>query len=577
MANIDFKTADLDATLDIETAIVFGADSQSDALPAPRRLSVVADAMRQRTEVVKNKTIDNTNEIDPAAITGLAPVATTGAYGDLSGTPTISGTNTGDQLTFKTIAVSGQSDIVADSATDTFTIVAGGGVTLTTNATTDSLTIALSGGVGSGDMLGGNNLSELTNTATARTNLGVAIGTNVQAYDAALTAWAAVNPSSYSTTTQIAAAYQPLDGELSAIAGLPSVADAAPYFTGSGTAALMTVTAAGRAIIDDASAAAQRTTMGVDGYTSRGDAIYTILTTDRTVAVTAAFTAARIFTLPAANGVPAGHEIVIADAAANISASNTLTLARAGSDTINNAATTYVLNAAGAACLARSDGTSKWIIQSIGAGAASGVSTFNTRSGAVTLSAADIAAVAHGPFTALASATTTDLSTITTIGVSITGTTTITGFGTGASLMRIGKFAGALTLTHNATSLILPGGANITTAAGDCFIALSDASGNWTVVDYTKANGTAVVGASVSAGDGISVAGSTVSINTNNSCGVGAYVQAPHNTTPKANGATIAGSSLIAADGGTTLSGTWRNVSGCSIISSVVGTWIRTV
>ena len=50
--------------------------------------------------------------------------------------------------TFKTIAVSGQSDVVADSTTDTLTLVAGSNVTLTTNAGADSVTIASSGGGG---------------------------------------------------------------------------------------------------------------------------------------------------------------------------------------------------------------------------------------------------------------------------------------------------------------------------------------------------------------------------------------------------------------------------------------------
>jgi hypothetical protein len=105
------------------------------------------------------------------------------------------------------------------------------------------------------------------------------------------------------------------------------------------------------------------------------------------------------------------------------------------------------------------------------------------------VSAAVLAALAFGPFTGIASAATTDLATVATVGVSISGTTTITSFGTGANLLRVGKFTGALTLTHNATSLILPGGANIATAAGDTFMALSDNSGNWTVVIYTKATG----------------------------------------------------------------------------------------
>ena len=61
---------------------------------------------------------------------------------------------------------------------------------------------------------------------------------------------------------QPAGSYQPLDAELTAIAGLTSAADQAPYFTGSGTAAVTTVTAAARTVLDDTTTAAMLTTLG---------------------------------------------------------------------------------------------------------------------------------------------------------------------------------------------------------------------------------------------------------------------------------------------------------------------------
>lgn len=97
-----------------------------------------------------------------------------------------------------------------------------------------------------------------------------------------------------------------------------------------------------------------------------------------------------------------------------------------------------------------------------------------------------------GAQSSLASAATTDLGTEATRNVLVTGTTSITSFGTSAvtaAPIYLIEFAGVLTLTQNATSLILPGGANITTAAGDTAEAEYLGSGNWRVRNYTPAGG----------------------------------------------------------------------------------------
>ena len=72
----------------------------------------------------------------------------------------------------------------------------------------------------------------------------------------------------------------------------------------------------------------------------------------------------------------------------------------------------------------------------------------------------------------------------------ITGTTAITSIGTrGVGTTVKLHFDGALTLTHHATDLILPGAANITTAAGDEAEFVEYASGDWRCTNYQRASG----------------------------------------------------------------------------------------
>ena len=105
----------------------------------------------------------------------------------------------------------------ADGATLTNLTITSGTITGITD-----ITIA-DGGTGASD------------AANARVNLGVAIGTDVQAYDAGL----------------------------QSISGLTTAADQGIYATASDTYAVFSLTAAGRALLDDADAAAQRATLGL--------------------------------------------------------------------------------------------------------------------------------------------------------------------------------------------------------------------------------------------------------------------------------------------------------------------------
>lgn len=129
---------------------------------------------------------------------------------------------------------------------------------------------------------------------------------------------------------------------------------------------------------------------------------------------------------------------------------------------------------------------------------------------------------------AIASAATVDLGAAASANVDITGTVTVSSFGTApAGAVRMGRFTNTLTLQHNSTSLILPTAANITTAAGDTFIARSEGAGNWRVMAYQRANGQPLAGgggilAPSAGGTGINNGTSTLTL-AGNAATMGAY------------------------------------------------------
>jgi hypothetical protein len=130
----------------IATGVVIETDVANNSITS----SKIATNAVGSTEIAQNSILtkhidDNQIGIDQLNVTdGTSGQAlTTDGAGTLSFSTVAGGS--GSQNLFSTVAVSGQSDIVADSTTDTLTVAAGSGISLTTNASTDTLTITATG------------------------------------------------------------------------------------------------------------------------------------------------------------------------------------------------------------------------------------------------------------------------------------------------------------------------------------------------------------------------------------------------------------------------------------------------
>ena len=184
--------------------------------------------------------------ITPATVNGITMLGALSPQLTVIGTSAVTGNNTGDQNLFSKIAVAGEADVVADSPTDTLTLVAGANVILTTNATNDEITISSTGGGGGGAPINADYLVRTANASLTAERV-VTDSTSVTA--------------NWSTAGQVAFERAALTGDVAASANSNTTTIQPGVVSTSKLGG--DITTAGKALLDDADAAAQRTTLGL--------------------------------------------------------------------------------------------------------------------------------------------------------------------------------------------------------------------------------------------------------------------------------------------------------------------------
>jgi hypothetical protein len=149
---------------------------------------------------------------------GTVPVTRLGTAGTRDATTFLRGDNTWATVSggglasdsFATIAVAGQSSVVADSAADTLTLTAGTGITITTNATTDTITITNSqtaqnvfstvAVTGQTDVVA----ESSTDTLTLAAGTGISIATNAETDTVTITSTVVAGATAFTGLTDYA-------------------------------------------------------------------------------------------------------------------------------------------------------------------------------------------------------------------------------------------------------------------------------------------------------------------------------------------------------------------------------------